>query len=189
MTCLLFTGDIAITNPPAEILEPELKNLIKTYDLVSCNVEGPITSSDKTIKKIGPPISQPLSVFKKLKDSGFTLFNLANNHIGDYGLSAINKTIKELEPLPTIGAGENFSQAYGLYTKEMEGAIFGFLSLAEWGFGAFDELAVGGYAWINHPKVNTLIIDAKQIVDVLIIQIHAGVENIDVPLPQWREFE
>lgn len=43
-----------------------------------------------------------------------------------------------------------------------------------------------GTAWINHPKVDRIILEAKKQCDILVVLPHAGVEDIVVPLPEWR---
>ena len=43
-----------------------------------------------------------------------------------------------------------------------------------------------GTAWINHPLVNKTILNAKKECDLLIVLPHAGVEDVVVPLPEWR---
>lgn len=43
-----------------------------------------------------------------------------------------------------------------------------------------------GYVWINHPLVNKRVIDIKSKVDILIMIVHAGAEDVPLPLPEWR---
>jgi len=44
-----------------------------------------------------------------------------------------------------------------------------------------------GFAWINHPKSNKIVGESKKKVDFLIIQIHAGEEDLHLPQPEWRK--
>jgi poly-gamma-glutamate synthesis protein (capsule biosynthesis protein) len=70
----------------------------------------------------------------------------------------------------------------------MGGVILGFLAFAENGYGAFcEENDEFGFAWVNHEKVDDIVADAKIKCNVLIVQVHAGVEEINVPLPEWRK--
>ncbi|UCD37169.1 MAG: CapA family protein, partial [Fidelibacterota bacterium] len=91
--------------------------------------------------------------------------------------------------LTTVGAGRDFPAAYALKVVETKGLKVGILAYGEAQFGAilheYDDS--GGFAWINHPRVNDYIVIARKKVDLLIIQVHAGVEEIDLPLPEWRD--
>ena len=40
---------------------------------------------------------------------------------------------------------------------------------------------------MNHQRVNRLIAESRSRVDALVAIVHAGVEMVDVPLPEWRD--
>ena len=128
-----------------------------------------------------------LECLELIKSSGFNIFNLSNNHIMDFGIHALKETIGFLKDYITVGAGTNFEEAYKMQVYEKEEIKIGFLSYSEWGFGALTNADEQGYAWINHSKVNSLIRQNKTKVDFLVVQVHAGVEDTDLPLPEWRE--
>ena len=44
-----------------------------------------------------------------------------------------------------------------------------------------------GTAWICHDIICQRIIEAKTSVDFLFVLPHAGIEEIDIPLPEWRD--
>jgi poly-gamma-glutamate capsule biosynthesis protein CapA/YwtB (metallophosphatase superfamily) len=48
----------------------------------------------------------------------------------------------------------------------------------------FDSI---GCSWINHHRFNSIIKEAKTKVDYLIAITHAGLEMVDLPLPEWRD--
>jgi len=186
MAKLLFAGDVVIQDEISKLVDDSLLSQIKEHDVVSCNFEAPIHTASQPITKIGPNLSQSPLALKSLLESGFTMLNLANNHILDYGQSGLKATIEASAGFDTTGAGATFKEAYQLTVKTFGNTRFGFLGLAEWGFGASTKESEGGFAWINHESVNTLITEAKKEVAVLIVQVHAGVEEIDIPLPEWR---
>ena len=89
--------------------------------------------------------------------------------------------------IETIGAGLSFENANKLLIKTINNSSFGFLAFSEAEFGVFTDYSdYGAVTYINHYKTNKLIIDSKKQVNYLIVIIHAGVEGIDLPLPEWR---
>jgi poly-gamma-glutamate synthesis protein (capsule biosynthesis protein) len=87
-----------------------------------------------------------------------------------------------------VGAGQNFRKAYMLKTIEIKGFKVGFLAFCESEFGAYTnkESQKYGYAWINHDLVDEIIKRNRSKVDILILSSHAGVEEMPLPLPEWR---
>ena len=186
MIKLLFAGDVVIQELQGSLVDVELKKFLTEHTVVSANLEAPLHTTAEPLSKIGPNISQSPSVLATLKEAGFTMLSLANNHICDFGHEGLQNTLHAAREFDVLGAGTTFNDAYRLSIKTFGTTRFGFLGLAEWGFGASVDATAGGFAWINHPNVNNLISQSKMQVDVLIVQVHAGVEEIDIPLPEWR---
>lgn len=187
---LLFVGDVVIRNKvKSEFLHPDFAAVLKAHDIVSCNFEAPVITPDSLpIRKAGPHVFQHECVFETLDKAGFNLYALANNHIYDYGVDALKNTLKALSGKDTIGAGIEFEDAYTPKVITRNGMTIGIFSFAEWGFGAFTESSEknGGYAWVNHESVNFRIKQARESCDFVVVQVHAGVEEMDFPLPEWR---
>jgi poly-gamma-glutamate capsule biosynthesis protein CapA/YwtB (metallophosphatase superfamily) len=183
-----FAGDIYADSSARKLLSADVQQFVTTHDVVSCNFEAPIADvTDTAIKKAGPLLRHGESAANAVLSAGFNVINLSNNHMFDYEAAALERTIQYFSSVLTCGAGSQFQQAYGLKIKQVKTVKVGFLSFAEWGFGAMDgSRDVAGYAWINHPSVNTIVSDARRKCDVLFIQAHAGVEEIPLPLPEWR---
>ncbi len=185
---ILFTGDINVkTKIP--IIDKSLQKYFDDSSIISCNLEGPEISSQSIKKsKAGPHIFQAQNTINSLKKMGFNVFCLANNHIFDYGKKALNKTIKQCFPHIYVGAGKS-KDAYSLKQIKIDGQIFGFLSFceAEFGYLKDDIQKQLGFAWVNSSIVNKLIVQSKKKVDFLFVQVHAGVEYSNLPLPEWRE--
>lgn len=187
---ILFAGDIFIGEKDNLVIRDDIKRIIKDSNIVSCNFEGPIeTKKAKPILKAGPNLKQRENASKQIIEQGFNLINLSNNHIMDYGNSALKNTLKKFSNQVCIGAGLNFKEAYDLKTITIKGLKIGFLSFSEWGFGVInpENENSSGFAWINHPKTNRIIGESKKKVDFLITQIHAGEENLYIPQPEWKK--
>jgi len=182
-------GDIVITSNNAKIISNELNKIISSADISICNFEGPIESRGKPIPKVGPHVKQLKEAITILKNVGFNVFSLANNHIYDYGEMGLKKTLKEFNgnKIMYVGAGNKFEEAYKLKIKEIHGVKFGFLSACEAEFGSYiNQEMHGGYAWINHPELRKNIIKSKNYIDVLFLLVHAGAEEVPLPLKEWR---
>lgn len=167
-----------------------LNEKLKHADLNVVNFEGPInTNKSVPICKSGPNISQDPDAPVFLKEHGFKLFSLANNHSMDYGEQALDATIDCLNEDCIVGAGF-WDEAYKVKILEIKGKKIGFLAITQFEFGVLDDIAFcenkKGAAWMGHPCVDKLIIDSKQQCDYLIVLPHAGLEHFTLPLPELR---
>lgn len=186
---ILFCGDVLISPKTVSAsISLELQSLFNRCDLVGINLEAPITTCRKKIKKAGPNIYQSEKCVSFLREWGVTLVNCANNHIMDYGEFALKETLNNLSEFVVVGAGMNFEEAYQLKKIILNNRTLGFLSFAEGGYGmiANDSSSEAGYAWINHNRTNEIIKRSAFECDYLLVQVHAGVEEINIPLPEWR---
>lgn len=185
---VLFAGDFrSKTGINSDLFDSRLANLIRGHDISWVNLEGPVLPNKNInpIKKAGPNIFQERKAIGVLEQIGFNGYSLANNHIMDYGRAGLQNTLLILKNNTVTGAAVNKNNIYRGVIREIDGNSVGFLSFAEWGFGAAEN--DGGFAWVNHPSVNEAIIVTKKKVDFLVIQVHAGVEEIGPPLPEWRQ--
>lgn len=183
-------GDIVITQDKNAITSKDLEYLIKSSDVAICNFEGPLESEGKPIPKVGPHISQHVEALKIVEKTGFTHCSLANNHIYDYGEIGLHKTldVAEENSLEILGAGKTWDEAYALKLYEADDMRIGMLAYCEAEFGCLlEDEGRGGYAYINHGSVYKRVMEARKYVDILIIIVHAGAEDVPLPLPEWRE--
>ena len=189
---ILFTGDVFIKNETGKnFINEDFARIIAGHDLASCNFEAPIyTENAKPIVKTASPhLFQHKAAANIVKEAGFNVIALATNHMYDYGQKALEETLDCFAEQIAIGAGVDFDSAYELKIKEINGIKVGFFAFCEAEFGALTDKYTkrGGYAWVNHPSVVRRIIDAKKIVDVLIVQVHGGCEHTKLPVPETRE--
>jgi len=192
MSIKLFAcGDIVNTRSKKNFVNEELKDIIQKADISICNFEAPIeTKGMKPIKKAGPHVYQSKESIEYLRNVGFNYVSLANNHIYDYGQEALENTIKELKKydIDFVGAGIDFDEAYSTKIIEKNGIKIGLLSACENEFGCLYEKKMrGGYAWILHPIIEDRIKELKKTCDFVVLVAHAGIENIEVPIKEWRD--
>jgi poly-gamma-glutamate synthesis protein (capsule biosynthesis protein) len=189
---IFISGDIVNTKNTKSFIDVALEKLIKEQDYAICNFEAPISGSSSSYLKVGPNISQKKESVGLLKESGFNLFLLANNHMYDYGDVGLMDTISlaKKHKIETIGAGANYNEAYSPIIKVINGIKIAILNASEAQFGVLDGGTLNqssGYAWINHPLIDASIINLKDKVDKIIVCCHAGLENYPIPLVQWKD--
>jgi hypothetical protein len=87
----------------------DMAPLVEGYDVVLGNLEGPLTDRGAPTKAVVPGRSYcfrtPPSYGQNLKDAGFNVMSLANNHANDYGPEGRAQTVETLEALGIAHAG------------------------------------------------------------------------------------
>ena len=192
---LYFAGDFCSKPSTSRIsVSEELRSLIQSCDLKVVNFEVPLKPEIEMPHQKRERFYQNDDAPGFLKDMGFNLFQMANNHAFDWGEAGFLKT-KEAVGDAAFGAG-TYEEAYQVKTVEVKGLRIGFMALSFAAYaGVFDDATNHeglGCAYINDLRVNHDIIEAKKTVDYLFILPHDGIEYIDVPLPEtiarYRDF-
>ena len=193
---IFFAGDFCSKPSTASIkVSEELKGLIQSCDFKVVNFEVPLKPENVHL-----PHQKQERFFQHddapafLKDLGFNLFQLANNHAFDWGDEGFKKT-KAVLGDAAFGAG-TYEESYKIKVVEKNGVKIGFLALSFAAYkGVFDDVLNReglGCAYINDLKVNHIIIEAKKSVDFLFVLPHDGIEYIDIPMPEtmarYRDF-
>lgn len=187
---LFACGDIVNSKSNKFFVDKSIKKIIRNCEISICNLEAPVViEKPNKIKKAGPHIKQNSESIKHLKDCGFDIVSLANNHIYDYGELSIRDTINTLDKydIKYIGGGKNFDIAYKTLIIKKKEIKVGFIAACENEFGCLSEKEKrGGYAWIFHDLIEDNIRDLKKKCDYVIMMAHAGIENIEIPIKEWR---
>lgn len=185
----VICGDFVSQDPKRIQVDQRLLNLLKSADYVAVNFEAPVRGVGRTIYKSGPALTQSLDSPAFIENLGANIIMLANNHMMDQDKEGCETSIRAFkEDTLIVGAG-SFKDAYNLRVVEKDGIKVGLLCLVHKEFGALgldSKSSDYGTAWINHPLVNKTILNAKKECDLLIVLPHAGVEDVVVPLPEWR---
>lgn len=185
-----FVGDMVLDSSHELICDESLKELLETGDYNVLNLEGPFCTNLSPALKSGPTIHQSSNLVGWLERYNFKILSLANNHIMDYGFKGLEQTIQLLTFASAIGAG-NWADAYKPLIIDSNNIKVGLLSLTELQFGVlhdrWEQSNLMGCAWINHSSVPSIIAHLKTEVDFVVVLAHAGLEGVDVPLPEWRD--
>ena len=186
MTKIILFGDFKAPDITRFHPSDEIVDMIKDSDVAVLNFEAPIDGVGSGVAKSGPSISQDAKAPDVLKEMGFNVALLANNHMMDFGKDGCEATIKAFEGITTVGAGDS-EEAYKVKIIEKQGKKIGFLALCQYEFGIVESKEEGyGVAWVLSLDVEETIRQAREKVDYLIVCPHAGVEHTKAPLPEWR---
>lgn len=181
---LLFVGDVFLNsdNENRMLFDESIRAIFNQSDICCCNMEGAIyTQTASKVPKIGPSLIQSSYAAKILIENGFNVYGLANNHIWDYGYLAVENTLKELRDKVVLGLSSE--DIYKII--DINGVKIALFAVAEDCFGCEKEVD-GGYYYFQRNDIYDWIKKAKQESDYVVMNVHAGAELFDIPLPEIR---
>lgn len=190
---LLFTGDyypfkelddyVRTSSAPSSIFG-DLNTQIPDCDVVATNIEFPITQSRKKQLKTGPHLKGDPVTLLPLKEAGFNLAYLSNNHTLDYGIEGLYDTIKHVSEvgMATVGVGKSLPEARLPFRFEKNGIIVSILNFSENEFNTAHKGSGGANPLdiINNIKD---IRQAKSVSDHVFVVVHAGQDFNHYPPP------
>ena len=145
MTCtLLFGGDIAPLRTEPSGMFGELAPLIREADMALANLEIALSNRGRPIRGKPNVHRAPANTIEGLRESGFDAFNLANNHVLDFGEEPLFDTLDSLEAagIGLFGAGRNAAAAAAAYITLRNGikiGVLGYTSTLPQGYEAGDD--------------------------------------------------
>lgn len=185
---ICFCGDFVSQDVNKIKVDEQLVSLFKSSDYVSLNFEAPIRGYGTPICKSGPCLTQDPNSCSFIKELGINIVQLANNHMMDMGVDGCINTMKSFSSdIIKIGAG-NKNDSYSPAVISQDGLSLCLISCTHKEFGTLgvdSDINDVGTAWINHTIINKQIIECKKKYDIVIVLPHAGLEDFDVPLPEW----
>ena len=188
---IFFSGDICVSSSiNQDFISKPLEEKIKSHDFRIANWEAPIIEKeDIPTLKAGPSIFQDESYHHILDKEIFNIYSLANNHIMDYGQDAFEKTMHILNQKNlTTGANITYQAAYTPLIIEKNNLKIAIVACGEYQFGGLKSRENSkGYAWIFSSELRKSVRDLKGKVDFIVLLPHAGLEMVELPLPEWRE--
>ncbi len=120
-----------------------------------------------------------------LKEAGFSVLNLANNHILDFDADPALQTVGFCESLGIahLGFGPTQEQARQPVILERSGIKVGFLGYVE-DVPGLKRQVTPGPAYISEPNILEDIDELKDAgADIVVVSLHADVEFVDWPAP------
>lgn len=174
-------GDIMLgsTNPPDRGLPPQdgalmlsqVGEILSAADIAFGNLEGPMLEGG-TSSKCGPRSRKcyafrvPTRYGRYLKDAGFDILSLANNHASDFGLQGRQSTRKVLDELGIAHAGADFEDIAYLNVKGRRIGVIAFATNAI------------SYNVNDLEAARRVVARVAAKADIVIVSFHAGAEGL-----------
>ncbi len=170
----------------------KVKDYLKTGDIVFGNLESPIFPGE--VMPVGSTVfwARP-GIEKQLKDAGFNVMSLANNHMGNQGTFGVNYTVYSLtkEGILPSGGGRDAAKASAPAVIERNGIKIAFLSYTDGAIipDSYEATEVNpGVVYMDHADLKGDIEKAKTLADFVIVSMHAGTEYVNRPIPKQISF-
>ncbi len=159
----------------------QVREFFAGSQIVFGNLEGPLTDRgtpepDKKFTFHSPPAK----VSAALKNAGFTVVSLANNHTLDYGAEGLAQTVETLDAagIRHAGAGADLAAARQPAILEANGQRVAFLAYS---ITLPDNFYAGhnrpGTAFAREEQVREDIIAARKQADIVLVSFHWGQEG------------
>ncbi|MFZ4785019.1 MAG: CapA family protein, partial [Flavobacteriales bacterium] len=177
---IIGVGDIMLgTNYPGKQYLPpkEGKDLLsyaadplRRVDIAFGNCEGTFLNSGGVVKSCDDPskcyaFRQPTFLAERLKESGFDMMSLANNHAGDFGDEGRASTITTLEEMEIACAGQKSKPTCIVNRK---GVLYGMIAFAP---------NNGTLNIHNLDSVKIMVAELATQCDIVIVSFHGGAEG------------
>jgi len=185
---LLFVGDIMLSRLIGNIIEREgvdfpfdlIKDITIAADITFGNLENPVSLQGENVGSKYSFRADPKALVG-LKNAGFDVLSLANNHIYDWGGDALLDTLMHLSSIRIIGVGvgKNFDDAHRPKIIEKNGVKFAFLAYSDFAGVSISSISSSpAIASLNIEEIKNDIQKAKNEykADCVIVSMHSGEE-------------
>lgn len=160
-------------------------------DIVFLNLESPL--SDQGGETVSPKsnivFTGPPEGARTLRNAGVTVVSTANNHALDYGVSALDETIRYLHEQNILHAGTSTSPDSLFLPVWIEKNN---IKIAIFAVSAFVNFAPKGWERCVAPADTGRLFPAMRAVrdttDVMVVSYHGGIEYTDAPAPTTERF-
>ena len=162
--------------PPGDgvnLLDP-VAEILKSADIAFGNLEGPLADGGASTKcRPGSTkcfaFRMPTRYGQYLKDAGFDVMSVANNHAGDFGAAGRRTTRETLDKLGILHAGSD-SGRYSTAVVTAKGLKVAFIGFATNAI----SLNVN-----NIAAAEAAVRQAEKMADIVVVSFHAGAEGSD----------
>jgi poly-gamma-glutamate capsule biosynthesis protein CapA/YwtB (metallophosphatase superfamily) len=193
---LAATGDLMLPSRVLRTLEADPRGTmgpageaLRAADIAFGNLETPIVrdaSPRPSSNPLQPVFIAPEAAAAWLREAGYSVLNLANNHIADAGDEGIIETLAACRAagILTVGAGRNLADARRPAVVEVAGRSVGVL-----GYSSFETATPRspGSAPIHLAGMAADVARLRREVDHVIVSLHAGIEYAELPTSGFRD--
>lgn len=192
-----MAGDVVPSIDHPEIIATKGKALfsnlseyLEDSDMAVANLEAPVISGPPTpIKKAGPSIYTSEATVAVLKQVGFTVLTVANNHFFDQGQKGVDDTMDTCNKygIYTVGGGKTYKQARKTTIIKCKDKSIAIINSCEHEFSIANERH-GGSNQLDLISMQEDISTARNDVDYVLLIIHGGVEHYQYPTPRMKRW-
>ena len=188
---LYAVGDICLSGRVAQAtrrygysaLFESIAPFLRTGDIVFGNLESPLVDSPAP----GQMFAGDPAIAPALRDGGFTLLHLANNHATEYGAAGLATTLAAIQQagIMALGAGVDERAARAPVRTDVNGLRIGWLGC---GYTRIPQTAALGPRYWEFDEADLLasMRSFRSEVEVLIVSIHIGLMLLDYPRPEHK---
>lgn len=158
-------------NDGADLLTP-VQPIISTADIAFGNLEGSFLDAGPVVKKCKDTTKcyafrMPERYAGYIKEAGFDIMSLANNHLGDFGDAGRFTTINLFDSLGIKHAGQ-LVRPYSIFTYDS--LTIGFIGFSP---------NYGTLMITDLPQAERLVDSLSSVCDIVIVSFHGGAEGTD----------
>jgi poly-gamma-glutamate synthesis protein (capsule biosynthesis protein) len=192
---LAFVGDLLPAGSVARLMAKngydypyrEARSLLESADITAGNLETAITDRGTPEDNKQYLFRGPKEALPALREAGFDVLNLANNHTLDYGWDGLQDTMDalDLHGLRHMGAGADVHRAFEPVYVEAKGMTVAYIGATNvvpkvsWKAGPKQP----GLAELYNPAYAVEAVKAaKEKADLVVVMVHWGVERADQPI-------
>lgn len=194
LVSLVAVGDVMLGRAVGELMAAHapsypfwhMGDLLEEADIAFGNLEHPITS--RGAPRGGISLRGRPEVAGGLREAGFDILSLANNHIADYGDDGLLDTMAYLEGegIAHVGLEGGEAERQAAVILEVKGLRIAFLAYNHIGPRIVGEDGgTNGPAWLEPESVYADVRRAAAHSDFVVVSLHWGTEY----LPQPDEFQ
>ncbi len=166
------TGQRGILPPDdGKDLFKNVNQFLKDGDIVFGNLEGPLSDEGESNKCQGEKsrfcfeFKTPTRYGPYLKQAGFTVLNIANNHVQDFGVAGLKSTMETLTASSIAPVGGIAIAGSNIRGKKIALVGFSFLS------------SLYSFSLLEIEKAKDIVAKLKENHDLVIVSFHGGAEG------------
>lgn len=191
---ILFGGDFApVRRYEACVLDTrldvfrEIQFILDSVDYAVCNLECPLSDHSIPIRKVGPNHRANPRCINAICNRRFDACSLANNHIFDFGATALQDTLNlcNTHGVLTFGAGMTDQEIKKPLIIKKNGSRIAIVGMAEQEFNSC-AISGAGVNILDPVKAFYAYTEAKMQSDFVVFFLHAGNEFLRIPRPKLR---
>ena len=172
---------------------------LRAADLTVANLECALSRNGRPTQG-GDSFGADASSLAGMRDAGFDVLVLANNHLGDYGDRALRESLAAARNgFAMTGAGENLAAALEPAVVERKGVRFGVLAFNAIGETPAATSSSAGALSVRMPprtgplneedlaRVTDAVRGLRARADVVVVYPHWGTQYVHEPVPEQRD--